>query len=65
MDGETTKAARRAKALTAATCAGGLKPGRYHDGGGLGLFLRVELNGAKLRGQRITIRGKRREIGLG
>jgi integrase len=39
------------------------KPGKYFDGHGL--FLRVTKNGAKQWVQRITIRGKRRELGLG
>lgn len=38
-------------------------PGKYFDG--QGLFLRVAKNGAKQWVQRITIRGKRRELGLG
>ncbi|CAN5849640.1 hypothetical protein BH23GEM5_BH23GEM5_28650 [soil metagenome] len=40
-------------------------PGKYHDGGGTGLFLRVDPNGGRFWIQRITIHGKRREIGLG
>ncbi len=39
------------------------KPGKYFDGHGL--FLRVRPNGGKQWVQRITIRGKRCEIGLG
>jgi hypothetical protein len=39
------------------------QPGKYFDG--QGLFLRVAKNGARQWVQRITIRGKRREIGLG
>src|SRR6056297_2256897 len=39
------------------------KPGKYFDG--QGLFLRVASNGARQWVQRITIRGKRRELGLG
>jgi integrase len=41
------------------------KPRKYHDGGGTGLFLRVDLNGGRIWIQRIVIQGKRREIGLG
>ena len=41
------------------------KPGKYHDGGGLGLYLRVDKSGAKFWIQRIVVNGKRREIGLG
>lgn len=40
-------------------------PGKYHDGGGTGLFLRVWPSGSRQWVQRITIRGKRQEIGLG
>lgn len=38
-------------------------PGRHFDG--QGLFLLVERNGARRWGQRLTVRGKRRELGLG
>lgn len=41
------------------------KPGKHHDGGGTGLFLRVDKNGGRFWIQRIVIHGKRREIGLG
>lgn len=40
-------------------------PGKYHDGSGTGLFLRVDPNGGRFWIQRVTIHGKRREIGLG
>lgn len=40
-------------------------PGKHHDGGNRGLYLRVDPNGARFWVQRITIHGKRREIGLG
>jgi hypothetical protein len=53
------------KALTAAMVRSVQEPGKYHDGGGLGLYLRVEQNGARFWVQRMTIRGKRRELGLG
>ena len=39
------------------------KPGKYFDG--QGLFLRVSKNGSRQWVQRITIRGKRCELGLG
>src|SRR6056297_505383 len=39
------------------------EPGKYFDG--QGLFLRVAKNGARQWVQRITIRGKRCELGLG
>jgi integrase len=41
------------------------EPGKYHDGGGTGLYLRVDPNGARFWVQRVTIRGKRCEMGLG
>ena len=57
---------RRAdKALSAVFVKGNMTPGKYHDGGGLGLYLRVEPNGARFWVQRITFGGKRCELGLG
>jgi integrase len=64
---------REAKKLTAALLNSSLAPGRYHDGGNLGLFLRVDPNGARFWIQRISIKGKvtatgktgRAEMGLG
>lgn len=53
------------KALSAALVRTVQEPGKYHDGGGLGLYLRVEKNGARFWVQRIVIQGKRRELGLG
>ena len=38
---------RKSKTLTAAKVNGNLEPGKYHDGGGTGLFLRVEKNGSR------------------
>ncbi|MCU9846721.1 site-specific integrase [Defluviimonas sp. WL0024] len=61
----TAKARRSANALTAAKLTANLEPGKYHDGGGIGLYLRVDPNGARFWVQRITIQGRRREIGLG
>ena len=64
--GEVNSALKRraSSALTAAKVktAG---PGKHHDGGGLGLYLRVDPNLSRFWVQRITIHGKRREIGLG
>ncbi len=54
---------RPEKALTARQVETITQPGKYFDG--QGLFLRVAKNGAKQWVQRITIRGKRRELGLG
>lgn len=51
------------KALTARFVDTVADPGKYFDGHGL--FLRVRQNGAKQWVQRITIRGKRSEMGLG
>lgn len=61
---ETAPKRRAASTLSAAKVktAG---PGKYHDGGGLGLILRVDPNGSRFWVQRVTIHGKRREIGLG
>lgn len=58
-----TKAAR--KPLTAAFVASIKEPGKYHDGKGTGLFLLVKPTGGRFWVQRIVIRGKRREMGLG
>ena len=60
-----TSIRRADKALTAVFVKGSLGPGKYHDGGGLGLYLRVEANGARFWVQRITFGGKRSELGLG
>ena len=51
--------------LTAALVRSAKEPGKYHDGKGTGLYLRVETNGSRFWVQRATIKGKRREIGLG
>jgi hypothetical protein len=56
--------AKRKSRLTAAQVKN-LPPGKYHDGGGTGLLLRVDETGARLWIQRIMVRGKRREMGLG
>lgn len=56
---------RAAATLTAALVRSVAAPGKYHDGGGLGLYLRVEQNASRFWVQRITIRGKRCELGLG
>ena len=41
------------------------EPAKYHDGGGLGLYLRVDKSGSKFWIQRIVINGRRQELGLG
>jgi len=51
------------KALSAAFVGTVIKPGKYTDGNGL--FLKVEGTGARRWVQRIVVRGKRTEIGLG
>ena len=55
----------RSKALTAAFVSTAKEPGKYHDGNGTGLFLFVKPTGGRFWVQRITIRGKRCELGLG
>lgn len=54
---------RQEKALSAAFVRTASKPGKYFDGHGL--FLKVDTSGARRWVQRIVIRGKRTEIGLG
>lgn len=58
-----TAARKPAKTLSAVFVRSVRAPGKYFDGHGL--FLRVEDGGSKRWVQRIVIRGKRREIGLG
>jgi integrase len=59
-----TRGARKPqKALTARLVETVTQPGKYFDGNGL--YLRVQPNGAKQWVQRITINGKRCELGLG
>ena len=41
------------------------EPGKYSDGGGLGLFFWAKPSGGRFWVQRIVINGRRREIGLG
>ena len=50
-------------ALSAAKVRAVTEPGRYFDG--QGLFLLVEPSGAKRWKQRITVQGRRQELGLG
>ena len=64
-DSKVSRSPRAANRLTAAMVRNASDPGKYHDGGGLGLFLRVESNGTRFWVQRITIAGRRRELGLG
>lgn len=54
---------RPVKALTAQAVRNATEPGKYFDGHGL--FLKVNESGGKSWVQRIVIRGKRRELGLG
>lgn len=54
---------RPEKALTAQFVKNASTPGKYFDGHGL--YLRVDDGGGRYWVQRIVIRGKRREIGLG
>lgn len=55
----------RSGPLTAALVRSVKEPGKYHDGKGTGLYLRVEPNGSRFWVQRTAVNGKRREIGLG
>ena len=59
------KAGTRANKLSALFVRSVSEPGKYHDGGGIGLYLRVDRSGAKFWVQRIMVNGKRRELGLG
>ena len=54
---------RPEKALTAQFIRNITEPGKYFDGHGL--YMRVDKNGARFWVQRIVIRGRRREIGMG
>src|SRR4028118_1697633 len=54
---------RPEKALNAAFVRSVREPGKYFDGHGL--YLRVEPNGSRFWVQRIAIRGRRCELGLG
>lgn len=54
---------RPEKALTAQGVRNATNPGKYFDGHGL--YLRVDANGSRFWVQRITIRNKRCELGLG
>ena len=56
---------RKRNKLTARLVETLVQPGKYHDGGGLGLLLRVQPGGSKQWVQRIMVRGRRQEIGLG
>jgi hypothetical protein len=62
---DTVAANKRRNRLTARFVATVVKPGKHHDGGGLGLYLRVLPGGSKQWVQRIVARGRRQEIGLG
>jgi Arm DNA-binding domain len=61
MSGALTR--RPEKALTALEVKNATKQGKYFDGHGL--YLRADANGSKFWVQRIVIRGKRSELGLG
>ena len=58
-----TPSKRAEKALSAAFVRTVKTPGKYTDGHGL--FLKVDTSGARRWVQRIVIRGKRTEIGMG
>ena len=59
------KSSNRSNKLNALFIKSVSEPGKYHDGGGTGLYLRVDQGGAKFWVQRIMVNGKRRELGLG
>ena len=61
--GETRDGRRPASALTAAFVRTVSKPGKYSDGNGL--YLLVQPSGTRSWIQRLTIRGQRRDTGLG
>ena len=54
-----SKSGNRANKLTALSIKSVGEPGKYHDGGGTGLYLRVDQGGAKFWVQRIMVNGKR------
>ena len=58
-----SKSGNLANKLTALFIKSVGEPGKYHDGGGTGLYLRVYQGGAKFWVQRIMVNGKRRELG--
>ncbi|MCR9111652.1 MAG: Arm DNA-binding domain-containing protein [Rhodobacteraceae bacterium] len=60
---EVGRKRRPEKALSAVFVRQVVEPGRYADGNGL--FLMVQPSGSKSWVQRLTIRGKRSDIGLG
>ncbi|MDS9467927.1 integrase arm-type DNA-binding domain-containing protein [Paracoccus sp. MBLB3053] len=62
---QETTTRRTGNRLTAALVRSPLEPGKYHDSGGMGLYLMVKPNGSRFWVQRIMIHGKRRELGLG
>ena len=54
-----------AKKLTAAFVNTVTTAGKYYDGGGLGLCLRVDKTGYKRWVQRVRVNGLQRDLGLG
>src|SRR5271163_699206 len=60
---EEGKTGQHPREALAAVSIGKLKPGKYADG--LGLYLVVDQSGARRWVLRLTIGGKRRELGLG
>ena len=57
--------AMKARELTHQKVRQVVKPGRYTDAGGFGLYLNVAKGGSKSWMQRLTVAGRRRDIGLG
>ncbi|MGC6498956.1 MAG: tyrosine-type recombinase/integrase [Henriciella sp.] len=58
-------ASTKGKPLTAAFVKTVKKPGKYHDGQNTGLILQVARGGRRYWMQRIVIKGKRTELGIG
>lgn len=54
-----------AKRLSATFVSTVKDPGKYFDGAGLGLFLRVDASGYKRWVQRVRVNGRQRDLGLG
>lgn len=63
MPGKAKGQSHKANQLSAQFVKSVKEPGRYTDGNGL--FLQVDASGAKRWAQRIVVRGKRRDIGMG
>lgn len=65
MDTEKPRGGYLKGRLTAPFVRAVYAPGKYHDGAGMGLMLRVMASGSRQWVQRLSFNGKRIEIGLG